>query len=58
MTRHDAEPPAPNGAAAPRFTFDDDLAANQAVEKRLLWKELVGFGLLAAIVVVRQLWLL
>lgn len=57
MTGPASVPPPPETADAPRPTFEDDLAANQAVEKRLLWKELAGLGLVAAIIVVRQLWL-
>jgi len=38
-------------------TFDDDLAANQAVENRLIWKELGAVAVVGVIVAMRHLWL-
>lgn len=36
---------------------DEDLAACERVERRLLWKELLALALVAVVVVVRAVWL-
>lgn len=37
--------------------FDREVADHDRVERRLLWKEVAALTLVAAFVVVRQLWL-
>lgn len=38
-------------------SFDDQLAADQRVEGRLPWKQLIALALVVAVVIVRVLWL-
>lgn len=38
--------------------FDDDLKTSRRFEVSLVWRELVALGLVAALVVARQLWFL
>ncbi|MET0911459.1 MAG: hypothetical protein ABWZ99_18485 [Ilumatobacteraceae bacterium] len=40
-----------------RALFDEEVAAHDRVERRLLWKEVACIAFVVAVVIARQLWL-
>ena len=44
-------------AVIERTLFDEEVAAHDRVERRLLWKEVACIAFVVAVVIARQLWL-